>query len=74
MVQGVIDLACVCAGDSSIPGLVQWVKDTALVQMWSWLHLGLGFDPWPRNFHMSRVWLKKKKYKEILTNTSTWGS
>ena len=30
--------------------LVQWVKDPVLSLQWG------GFDPWPRNFHMSQLW------------------
>ena len=33
------------------------VKDPALSLLWC------GFDPWPRNFYMPRVWPKKKKKK-----------
>ena len=33
----------------SIPGLTQWVKDPALLQ------LQLQFDPWPGTFHMPWV-------------------
>ena len=39
-----------------------WVKAMTLLQLWYTLHLQLGFDPWPRNFHMPRVGLKKKKH------------
>ena len=41
-----------------IPGLVQWVKDVVLPQLW------LRFDPWPRNFHMQGDGKKKKKKKK----------
>ena len=34
------------------------VKDPA------WLLLWHGFDPWSRNFHMPKSWLKKKKKKK----------
>ena len=44
--------------------MVQWVKDPVLLQLWDRLQLCLGFDPWPENFHMPRVWPKKKKKKE----------
>ena len=33
-----------------IKGLVVW-------------QLRLRFDPWPRNFHMPRVWTKEKRWK-----------
>jgi len=44
-----------------IPSLAQWFKDLALLQLWRKLHLRLGFDPWPENFHMPWVQPKKKK-------------
>ena len=44
--------------------MAQWVKDPALMQLWLRLHLRLGFDPWPRNFHVLCVWPKKKKKKK----------
>ena len=47
MAQWVNDSACLCGDASSIPGLVQWVKDLALMQLWCRLKLGLRFDPWP---------------------------
>ena len=40
-----------CGGMDLIPGLVQWVKDLALLQLWCRLQLHLCFNPWPRNFH-----------------------
>ena len=47
MVQWVNDLACLCGGPGLIPGQEQWIKDTALLQLWHRLQLWLGFDPWP---------------------------
>ena len=45
--------------------MAQWVKDPALpLQQLGWL-LWCEFDPWPGNFHMPRVWQKKKKKKEL---------
>ena len=32
--------------------MAEWVKDSALLQLWYRLQLQCGFDPWPRNFHM----------------------
>ena len=61
MAQWVNDLACICGGMGSIPGLAQWVKDLTLMRLWRRLQLWLGFDPWPGNFHMAWGWLKKKK-------------
>ena len=37
--------------------MVQWIEDLALPQLWRRSQLWLKFDPWPRNFHMSRVQL-----------------
>ena len=51
-------------GDAgSLPGLVQWVEDQVLSQLW------LRFDPWPRNIHMPWVWpLKKIKKRSLNTD------
>ena len=46
---------CLCGSAGSIPGLAQWVKALVFPQLWLRLQLQLGFDPWPRNFHMPRV-------------------
>ena len=46
-------------GGSSL--VAQWVKDMALSLEWLGSLLWLGFDPWPRNFHVSQAWPKKKK-------------
>ena len=45
----------------SIPGLVQWVKDLPLPQLWRRSKLQLGFDPWPGGVAKK----KKKKSKEV---------
>ena len=34
---------------------VPWVKDMALQQLWHRLQLLLGFNSWPRNFHINQV-------------------
>ena len=49
-----------------VPAMAQGVKDPTLTQLWYRSHLWLGFDSWPRNFHMARMkpWGKKKKKKE----------
>ena len=39
--------------------MAQWVKDTALSQLWLRLLLQCGFDPWPRDFYVTRVRPKK---------------
>ena len=36
------------------------VKDSAISL------LELGFDSWPRNFHVPRVWQKKKRERETI--------
>ena len=41
--------------------MAQLVKDLALSLLWVWLMLWRGFDHWPRNFGMLKVWSKKKK-------------
>ena len=38
-----------------------WGKDIALLQLWHRLQLWLGFDPWPRKFHMPQAWPKERK-------------
>ena len=60
---------CLCGSLGSIPGTVQWLKNPVLPQLWCRLQLWLGFDPWPRVFHISHVQQKKKKKKvfEITT-------
>ena len=35
-----------------VPVVAQWVNDLALLQLQCGSQLWLGFDPWPRNFHM----------------------
>ena len=68
MAQSVNYLACLCGDTGSIPTLVQWVKDLALLQLWHRLHLQLGFDPLPGNFYMLWVQPKKKKRKLTIVN------
>ena len=48
----------------SFPSPVQWIKDPALPQLW------LKFNPWPGNFHMPWVRLKKKKKRCAILRTS----
>ena len=40
--------------------MAQWIKDPALSLQWLGLLLSLGFDPWPRNFHMPQLESKKE--------------
>ena len=54
---------CLWGSIGLIPGLVQWVKDIALPQLWFCLQLQLSFNPWPENY-MLQVLLKKKKEKK----------
>ena len=63
MVYWVNDLAYCCGGTGSSPSPAQWVKDLVLPQVWRRSQLWLRFDPWPGNFHMLLVWLKKPKSK-----------
>ena len=66
MAQGINDLVRLCGGTGSIPGLVQWFKDLALLRLWLWLWLRL--DPWPGNLRMPQLQLKKqnKKFLQLL--------
>ena len=48
----------------SIPGLAQWVKDTALLQLHHGSKMWLEFDPWPRNAICPWGGQKKKKKRE----------
>ena len=43
--------------------MAQWVKDLVLPQLQHRLQLQLRFDPWPRNFRVPWVRLKKKIFK-----------
>ena len=43
---------------------VQQVKDPVLPQLWHRLQLGLGFNPWSKNFHMLRKRPEKKERKK----------
>ena len=52
MAPWVNDLACLFSGTSSIPSLVQWIKDPVWLQLRHSLQLQLGFTPWPGNFHV----------------------
>ena len=38
----------------------------ALLHLWYGSQMWLGFNPWPRNFHMPWVWPKKIKKKKRL--------
>lgn len=42
---------------------VQEVKDLVLLLQWPGLLLWCRVNPWPRNFHVPRVWQEKKKRK-----------
>ena len=60
---------------NGVPTVVQWVKDLVLLQLWLRLQLQLGFDPWPRNFHMPLVQprkRKKKSYDQWLAGVQGW--
>ena len=38
--------------------VTQWAKDLVFSLLWH------GFNPWPRNFHMTQAWPKKKSKKK----------
>ena len=44
--------------------VAQWVKDSASSLLWLESLLWRGFEPWPRNFCILQVRLKKKKKKK----------
>ena len=44
---------------SGVSGVVQWVEDPALPQLWHRLQLQLRFSPWRKNYHM--LWIQTKK-------------
>ena len=44
---------------------MQWVKDLASSLQWLELVLWVGFDPWPKNFHIWQAWQKNKKERCI---------
>ena len=50
-----------------ISGLVQWVKDSTLLQLWYRSQLRLRFNSWPRNFPMPPVRMKRKENERNLT-------
>ena len=52
---------CLCGGTGSIPGLVHWVKDLMLLQLWHRSQLQLRFDPGSSNFHVLQGAAKKKE-------------
>ena len=47
--------------------MAQQVKELALSLLWTCLQLWHGFDPWPKNFQMPRVW--QRIYMEILLSS-----
>lgn len=53
--SGLMIWCCLCGGVGSVPGLVQWVKDLAFLQLWQRSQLRFGFNPWPGNYHMLQV-------------------
>ena len=47
----------------------QWVKDLVLLHLWYRLQLRLGFDPWPRNFHIP--WMQPNNNNNYYNNISS---
>lgn len=65
MALWVNDPACLCDVVGSILAWLNTFKDMVLPQLWCRLQLRLGLSPWPRNFHILRVWLRgggKRKF------------
>ena len=58
------DPVYLCGRASSIPGLVQWIKDSVLLHLWCMSQLQLGFDPFSGKFFKSLGWPKWKKKKK----------
>ena len=57
-----------------IPSQVHWVKDLVLPHMWYRSQLWLGFDLWPRKFHMPpRQPNKKQSIVSALLKFSVFG-
>ena len=50
---------------AAVPTVTKWVKDPALPWWQCHSQVWLGFSPWPVNFHMLQVWLKKKRKKKL---------
>ena len=44
--------------------MAQWVKYPAFPLQWLGMLLWGGFDPWPGNFHMLRLWQKKNERRK----------
>ena len=66
VVQWVKDSSYLCEGAGLTPGPTQWLKDLLLPQLWYRLPLHIRFNPWPRNFHVPHVQLKKKKERKVI--------
>ena len=49
---------------SGVPAVAQCIKDLALLWLWWRSYLWLRFNPWPGNFHMPQVQVKKKNKQE----------
>ena len=47
--------------------VAQWVKDPALTQLWLWLLLCRGFNPWPRYLCMLRGRARQKMYNSRIS-------
>ena len=53
MVQWLSFQHFLCGSIGSNPGLVQWVKNLVLPQLWHRSQLWLGFETWPGNLLMT---------------------
>ena len=53
-----------------IPGLAQWLKDPAFLQLWLKSRLWLRYDPWPRSSICYGA--AKNEKKNVYTHTHTY--
>ena len=68
MAQRVANPTGILEDVSSVPGLTQRVKDTALLQLWHRLQLRFGSDPWPGKSICCGAAKKEKKKKKVVIN------
>ena len=52
--------------------MVQQVKDPGFSLQWHGSLLWHGFNPWPRSFHMSWTWPRKKNVLQRVQDGGAW--